>query len=725
MSTTPHNPYPGARPLNENQRDLLFGREFLLAQFLEAVQQRSVIELMGASGVGKTSLIRAGLVGRISDRTGLLVRPFSEWSMVQGETSAERYASALCLALGPHSAGLPDPSDDPLAFVDTVQGRWRHRLVVVFDQLEELLRDNPAFGRTFIADIVTVAQLYPDGYRQVVSARREYKYEFAPIEEQLHEKSWQYIAIPPIPVEALPNLISGPLEGTGMAVDPRLRDALAAGWSATQLDDADGTAAHEGRDLTGLLHLQAFLYSAYEQLGPQEVAVISSEALAEHVPSLDMGALTTEPTAFFATALDQYVTMMMDRAQDEYRAGSPPGSARAQAALETVRIAALLPVHLSSGSYKLVRGTDELAGLVLERDLRELQNFDPGVRDLPAESVARELEHLCRERGLSESPEMLESIALGSLADLGSGQDGAWGDDWAPAGRMSGSTALRAAAEIVASYERAITWLERADLVRLTTTVDRSERLLSLVHDGIGRALRHWAREVDQRPDVRIATVTAITGRQVLYRPPGRFTALGPAELPSLKKLAWLGCQVTASFSGVVFEDCNFAGILFNYCEFTDVVFKDCVLGSAMFKNSVLTNVRLEDCAIGGMIIRDSIVSGSLGLHIEDTATPEPGTPLKPLLTLDVSPHLGGSRSMTLSGGGLTLKNVHGYGMVLDGVTGGPWTIDGGVVEYVRVSAGGRLTGGRLINNPRVSRASVDEACADNPFPNPEPPMTA
>ncbi|MFF2775618.1 caspase family protein [Streptomyces sp. NPDC058052] len=120
-------PYPGMRPFLPEQRHLFFGREELTRSLLARVtgdDDRGPIVLVGASGAGKSSLLRAGLVAGLERERVLLLpgvgsRPF--------RTLAERWAAATGRAFseveGELGAGRfgPDGPD-----------------VLVVDQLEEL-----------------------------------------------------------------------------------------------------------------------------------------------------------------------------------------------------------------------------------------------------------------------------------------------------------------------------------------------------------------------------------------------------------------------------------------------------------------------------------------------------------------------------------------------------------------------------------------------------------
>ena len=58
---SPQNPWPGLRAFTENDQEFFFGRERETADLLDLVQRSPVVVLYGQSGLGKTSLLQAGL----------------------------------------------------------------------------------------------------------------------------------------------------------------------------------------------------------------------------------------------------------------------------------------------------------------------------------------------------------------------------------------------------------------------------------------------------------------------------------------------------------------------------------------------------------------------------------------------------------------------------------------------------------------------------------------
>src|SRR5271169_4712723 len=64
---TKQNPWPGLRAFGERDRDFFFGRERETAELLSLVQRSPVVVLYGQSGLGKTSLLQAGLFPRLKE----------------------------------------------------------------------------------------------------------------------------------------------------------------------------------------------------------------------------------------------------------------------------------------------------------------------------------------------------------------------------------------------------------------------------------------------------------------------------------------------------------------------------------------------------------------------------------------------------------------------------------------------------------------------------------
>jgi WD40 repeat protein len=77
-------PYPGLRPFDETEAALFHGRDELTEQLLQASQDaaddRSPLIVVGAPGVGKTSLLRAGLIPARPERAAIWLTSSQIWS---------------------------------------------------------------------------------------------------------------------------------------------------------------------------------------------------------------------------------------------------------------------------------------------------------------------------------------------------------------------------------------------------------------------------------------------------------------------------------------------------------------------------------------------------------------------------------------------------------------------------------------------------------------------
>ena len=67
-------PYRGLSPFEEDDAPLFFGREREAALLVEKLRDARFLAVLGASGSGKSSLVRAGLVPALRPRSGALGR---------------------------------------------------------------------------------------------------------------------------------------------------------------------------------------------------------------------------------------------------------------------------------------------------------------------------------------------------------------------------------------------------------------------------------------------------------------------------------------------------------------------------------------------------------------------------------------------------------------------------------------------------------------------------
>ena len=142
------SPYPGLSAFTEDDAEFFFGRETEVAKLWRKLTSRRLLAVIGPSGVGKSSLLRAGLIPSAPEGWGTLIcQP------------GEAPSAALARSLAPEFEGDPeaismlvDISNVNAALV--LLSRWRQlsgRALLIIDQFEELFTLNAADVQTRFA----------------------------------------------------------------------------------------------------------------------------------------------------------------------------------------------------------------------------------------------------------------------------------------------------------------------------------------------------------------------------------------------------------------------------------------------------------------------------------------------------------------------------------------------------------------------------------------------
>lgn len=150
-------PYPGLAAFTEADAPIFAGREAEIAALLDRLErpardaEERFLPVVGPPGIGKSSLVRAGLLARLRDDRRWLTLPAIEL----GEQPVDSLARAL--TAGEHEGGpaaLPGPGAEALARrvgeLRRQQGRPGARVLLVVDSADELLADGDAEREAFL-----------------------------------------------------------------------------------------------------------------------------------------------------------------------------------------------------------------------------------------------------------------------------------------------------------------------------------------------------------------------------------------------------------------------------------------------------------------------------------------------------------------------------------------------------------------------------------------------
>lgn len=154
MSAHPANPFPGLRPFDPSENHLFFGRDRVVDELLARLRSNRFLAVIGSSGCGKSSVVRAGLIPALYG--GHMTAAGSSWRIALMRPGADPIGN-LAAALNTPGALVDEDEQDASAgiFRQTTLRRSRKGLadvvaqarlaedenvLVIVDQFEELFR---------------------------------------------------------------------------------------------------------------------------------------------------------------------------------------------------------------------------------------------------------------------------------------------------------------------------------------------------------------------------------------------------------------------------------------------------------------------------------------------------------------------------------------------------------------------------------------------------------
>ena len=181
----PTNPFVGLRPFESDESFLFFGRDKQILKLLQQLQSNHFLAVVGSSGCGKSSLIRAGLIPKL--KAGFLIERRDHWRvaiMKPGEAPLTNLSRTLL-----ELASKPIGCDENAAFAAELRVSGAQaaikilrdplkeaeaNILLVVDQFEELFRyDQPSVQGVSECEDESPVELSDAEIQRAEAAKRE------------------------------------------------------------------------------------------------------------------------------------------------------------------------------------------------------------------------------------------------------------------------------------------------------------------------------------------------------------------------------------------------------------------------------------------------------------------------------------------------------------------------------------------------------------------------
>ncbi|SDN01165.1 nSTAND1 domain-containing NTPase [Allokutzneria albata] len=224
------SPYRGLAAFREQDAELFFGREELVADLLDRLGRDRFLVVAGASGAGKSSLLRAGVAHRVATE-GLAGR--TDWRavvLVPGTKPLTTWTERLADAIGDVPGDVDARaalSEEPTALPRLVE-LADVSLLVVIDQFEETFAAEVAEEERAAFLAAVLAARHTRRLRVVLGVRADYLGHCSRHPGLVDAMRDRHVLVGPMTVPELRTAITEPAARTGCTVETALLATLVA-----------------------------------------------------------------------------------------------------------------------------------------------------------------------------------------------------------------------------------------------------------------------------------------------------------------------------------------------------------------------------------------------------------------------------------------------------------------------------------------------------------------
>jgi len=238
-------PYRGLNYFREEDADFFFGRDRVIDRLVEKVKHHTLLAVVGASGSGKSSVVRAGLVPRLRKKNSGAV--WDVVTMIPGEKPLHSLAKVILPLIEPELSGralvkartamAKDLQSEEIPLWDLVglaleQQRGTDRVLLVVDQWEELYTEceDVLQRQRFIEELLAATAIKNSPLTVILTVRDDFYGKLLENTELMEQLGDGRVDISPMKREELEAAIVGPSKIVDLTFE--------AGLVSLLLDDA-------------------------------------------------------------------------------------------------------------------------------------------------------------------------------------------------------------------------------------------------------------------------------------------------------------------------------------------------------------------------------------------------------------------------------------------------------------------------------------------------------
>lgn len=235
------NPFPGLRAFTGQESHLFFGREYHVSDVLNKLNTNHFVAIVGSSGTGKSSLIKAGVLPELAKDTDANVG--SSWEVVSMNPGSSPFQNlADKIVENPNLIGDQNPeefrktllglmSDNHLGLVQGMRNSIKpgQKLLVLVDQFEEVFRFSEADEKSaknlyddFVKLIIETVRQRDVPIYMILTLRSDFLGDCVRFEGLPEAINDGHYLVPRMTKEQMKTAITGPIKFANGKISPRL-----------------------------------------------------------------------------------------------------------------------------------------------------------------------------------------------------------------------------------------------------------------------------------------------------------------------------------------------------------------------------------------------------------------------------------------------------------------------------------------------------------------------